>query len=129
MDETPGNYLIIDIDAPRYTMLYANKVNLMNSKSELNDLIGNALFDVFPDDSGSKEKVTVALEQVIIKGKSYRLAPLRYDIPIKDSENFETKYWSLDYTPIFDEEGRVEYILQTAFDITKVIQSGFPLSI
>lgn len=125
-DELPGNYLILKADGPKFTMEYANKAHLRNLKMKPEDLHGKGIFEVFIDVNGSLDTIKNCLEEVI-KTKTFCKPPrLRYDVPIDKTGKFEERYWDLEYTPLLSASGEVEYIIQTALDITRLVQLGFP---
>ena len=123
-DDVPENLSVIDIDE-NYTMLYANKSHLSTVQLKLEEFVGKGIFDLFPDTSGSLQTIKSCLDEVK-KTKKYCKPPvLRYDIP-GENGNIEMKYWNLQYTPVLGDTGEVEYIIQTSFDVTNLVNLGFP---
>lgn len=117
--------LIIQTDAPTYTLLKANEAYLKATRSCSHDIIGKSLFNTFPHnsypDSGDIGGIDTALKWVIEKKTAYCLPARRYDIPITGSNDFEQRYLVANHSPIFDEKGEVKYICQTIMDVTSAV--------
>ncbi|MDY8109977.1 PAS domain-containing protein [Fulvimarina sp. 2208YS6-2-32] len=89
-------------------------------------LIGQGLFDMFPDSGVSGERLRASLDRVVETGERSSVAFLRYDIPNPDAPDgdFLTRYWSLTYSPILDEAGNTEFILATIIDVTQIAEEN-----
>lgn len=124
-DALPGNYLVINIDAPKFTMLHANSSHLSTLGMKLEDLQNKPIFDVFPDVSGNLKTVKSCLDEVVASNKPCKPGLIRYDIPSTKAPNeFITKYWNLEYTPILDSDNNLICIVQTSLDITSLVNLG-----
>jgi len=127
-----GNYLIIRSNPPGFIMLDASDSHLKTIGATKSDIVGKYIFDVFKDDTTGKLETNVkvirdSLNEAINKKKEVKPQILRYDIPNFKGDGYETKYWSLTYTPIISEEGIVETILQESIDITDLVNKGLKI--
>src|SRR4051812_32355001 len=85
--------LIIDTDAPSYTILDVNEAYLNATNSTRESLVGKSVFAAFPanpTDEMSKniERTIFSFEQAITTGQSHTMSNYRYDIPIRGTEEF-----------------------------------------
>lgn len=126
-DWAPGIFLVLLPDAPRFTIVAANRARLKATKSK-DQQIGRGLFDMFPDNPDDPEASGVqnlrhSLEEVLKTGKPDTMAVQKYDIPRPESEGggFEERYWSPINSPVFDENGNVLYIIHQVEDVTEYI--------
>lgn len=123
-DSLPSSYLIIQNDDPRFTMRYANKTHLKNLNMSLDDIKNKGIFEVFPDVNGNLEKVKACLEAVAATAEPCKPERVRYDVPILGTNQFETRYWNLEYNPVLDKDGKVVQIVQYSLDITALVRMG-----
>lgn len=89
------------------------------------ELIGQMLFDVFPDpDTHGERNVRATLTRVMETGKQHTMALQEYDVPIEGRPGkFEERWWSLVVSPIPGPNHAVEWILIRAEDVTAFVQS------
>ncbi|PQP14766.1 ANTAR domain-containing protein [Rhodococcus opacus] len=94
------------------------------SQRSRSDLLGNTVFDVFPDNpadpgAGGSADLTNSLEWVLRRGHSHNMWVQRYDIPVPGGAGeFVRRVWSPVNSPIFDQDGRVIGVAQRVEDIT-----------
>jgi signal transduction histidine kinase len=127
-DYTPGIFLVLLPDSPKFTIIAANKARMEATKTN-KDQIGRGLFEMFPDNpddpnaSGEKH-LRHSLEQVIENLKPNTMAVQKYDIPRPESEGggFEEKYWSPINSPVLDDNGKLLYIIHQVEDVTEFIR-------
>lgn len=119
-----GNYVIIKANPPYFTLVEASDRHLKNVKKTREEFVGKDLFEVFPDISGNLSQIKDAIIRTIQNRISSRPPIIRYDIPINGSGEFEERYWSLEYSPIFNSNEEVVYILQSSTDITELVKKG-----
>ena len=120
IDCLPIPIIILSAVAPSYTIIRVNDMyaKIVNKTPE--ELLGNSLFEIFPDVNNNLQEIILVVEKAI-KTKINQLAPrLRYDI------NGEEKYWSLEYVPLV-KDGIVISLIQYTQDITMLIKLGMPL--
>lgn len=115
--------LILLPDAPVYTIVHANDNFLKATRTTKEDVLGRGIFDAFPQNPSEKEvrfaEVLQNSLRIVLEEKVRDAVPTqRYDIPIRGTDEFETRYWEGAFAPIFDENGEVEYIVHTVVDIT-----------
>jgi PAS domain-containing protein len=116
LDPGPG-LLIVDVNDA-----YA-RVTMIDRAA----VAGQRLFDVFPDNSDDGEADGVSnlfesLRTVAITRRPDQMAIQRYDIRDPDGQ-FVERYWQPVNTPIFDESGRLIYLLHWVEDVTEQVLS------
>ncbi len=126
-DHTPGIFLVLLPDSPKFTIVAANKARLKATMSNA-DQIGHGLFEMFPDNpddpnASGEKNLRRSLEQVIENLKSNTMAVQKYDIPKPASEGggFEEKYWSPINSPVLDVNGKLLYIIHQVEDVTEFV--------
>ena len=127
-DYTPGIFLVLLPDAPKFTIVAANKARMEATKTT-QDQIGKGLFEIFPDNpedlnaTGAKN-LRQSLEQVIESLKPNTMAVQKYDIPkpLSEGGGFEEKYWSPVNSPVLDENGKILYIIHQVQDVTEYVR-------
>jgi signal transduction histidine kinase len=123
----PGPYLILKSDAPRFTIVEVNDAYLAATNTRRSDLIGRALFAVFPDnpeDAGAtgERNLGESLATVLSTGRPHEMAVQKYDIPRPPEQGggFEERYWSPLNTPVFNEERELTHIIHYVEDVTEL---------
>ena len=88
------------------------------------DIIGRYVFDMFPNPGESGKWLQASFERVLQTGRTDTLAYLPYDIPLpeKSGGGFDRRFWSCVHTPLFDEAGRVAFIVQNTVDVTEIVR-------
>lgn len=124
-NNSPAAMLIIDTDAPAYTILDANKAYLNATNTTREELVGKSVFGAFPanpTDEVSKniERTIFSFEQAISTRETHTMSDYRYDIPIRGTNLFEERYWTTSNTPILDEQGNVKYFIHSPANITEL---------
>lgn len=113
-DGMPNAAMILNTD-----LIYidANEAYCRAVQRKRSDLIGNYIFDVFPDTS---ERVAQVLEvfQKTLAGEATRLAAQPYKMEQPDG-TVEDRIWQISQFPIRCEKGHVEFLVQRAEDITE----------
>ena len=109
-EHSPAAILILDTDAPLFTILDVNTAYLCSTNSTREELIGRSVFGAFPanpSDEVSKniERTIFSFEEAIRNRKTHTMYNYRYDIPVRGTETFEERYWTTSNTPILDENG------------------------
>ncbi|MBF6639879.1 PAS domain-containing protein [Flavobacterium sp. J49] len=118
-----GLYLIISID---FTIIEVSKSYAQATMTQHDKIIGEKLFDVFPDNpqDGTADGVANLRNSLrfVIKNKvPHTMAVQKYDIRKPDG-SFEVRYWSPVNKPVLDENGTVLYIIHKAEDVTDFIK-------
>lgn len=123
-EKSPNSYMLLDREL-RYVA--ANQAYLELTQSTREDIIGRNIFDVFPDDPddlnrNSRALLEASLERVFTTGQPDVLAWIRYKLPRKTSKGTELveRHWSATHTPILNENGEVQFLLQHVVDISDI---------
>jgi PAS domain S-box-containing protein len=125
-ESLPGNYLLL---APDLTIVGVTDAYLRATMTRRKDILGRALFDVFPDnpdDPGATgvRNLEASLSRVLAHKRPDRMALQKYDIrrPESEGDGFEERYWSPLNTPVLDAAGDVRYIIHWVEDVTEFIR-------
>ncbi|MDB5192531.1 MAG: domain S-box protein [Segetibacter sp.] len=122
----PGSSILLENNAPRYTILAATKQYVKDSGKKEEQLVGKGIFEAFPsnpddlNDTGAIDLRT-SFEQVLHFKEAHYLNAQRYDVT-DDSGSFSEKYWRSSNKPVLTSNGEVAYILHTAEDITEQVK-------
>ena len=121
----PATLLVMDIDAPSYTILDVNEAYLNATNSTRESLVGKSVFGAFPanpTDEVSKniERTIFSFEQAIQTKKPHTMSNYRYDIPIPGTDEFEERWWTTTNIPILNEEGEVAYFIHSPTNVTEL---------
>ncbi len=125
----PGNYLILKPDAPHFTIIAASNAYAEVTFTKRENIVGKSLFDVFPDNpddftATGSAKLIASLETVIREGKPSEMPVHKYDLLSPDGTSFEERYWHLKNFPVFDEKGKVIYIIHTVINVTEQVATS-----
>ena len=119
-----GAVILTPSDTP--TILDVNDALLHSIGGAREQLLGRALFDVFPDAPGEQHDSGVdalrrALAEVIRTGRPQSLPTQRYPVRVTahdGSESFVERLWNATNTPIFDAAGQLRCILHITVEVT-----------
>lgn len=111
----PSPFMILDQDL-RYVAI--NQAYLETVNREREALLGQSLFDMFPNSDESGLRLKASLEQVLATGDSDTLPYLAYPIARSDGAE-EHRYWTAIHVPIFGDDGRPKYVMQNTVDVTE----------
>jgi PAS domain-containing protein len=80
---------------------------------------------VFPDnpelpDADGVSNLFQSFCKVAQTGRAHAMGNQRYDIPGKDGQ-FVERHWRIVNTPIFDDAGRLIYVLHHVIDVTEQV--------
>jgi len=129
---SPIPSLLIKANPPHFEMVEPNPAFCRTMGKSEDEIIGEKVFEVFPANpengySDGVETLRSSFEKVIITKKEHVMPRLRYDIPNRDLEVFQVRYWEPQNFPIFDDEGNVEFILHLVVDVTEEATSKLQL--
>lgn len=134
-ESAPGAYLVLAIDAPHFTILAANSAYLCLAGRTRQALIGQGVFEAFPDNPDDPSAHGVAslrasLDAVLRTRTADSMAVVRYDVRRSPDEGdaFEERYWNTLNTPIFAADGAMTAILQRVDEVTEFIRSSQQLA-
>lgn len=121
----PGLYLILQPDAPRFTIVAVSDAYAHATMTRREEIIGKGLFEVFPDNPADPRatgvsNLTASLITVIKTGQPHRMANQKYDIPLP-SGGFEERWWSPHNVPVLNANQKIDYIIHSVVDITQTI--------
>ncbi len=124
-EASPNPYLILRPDR-NFTVVAVNERYLAATGTNRADILGRGLFEVFPDNpddqSGSGvSDLRTSLERVLRDKARDLMGVQKYDIPRRDGEGFEVKYWSPENTPVFAPDGSIAFIIHHVEDITDFV--------
>lgn len=111
--------MLLDRD---YRFVAANAAYLAAVQRRWEDLRGVNVFDAFPAEGESRERLEASLAQTRNAGEVNELPLIHYAIerPAHLGGGFEDRIWSATHTPIPDETGATRYILQHTQDVTAI---------
>ncbi|HUP12891.1 MAG TPA: PAS domain S-box protein, partial [Niastella sp.] len=123
----PGNSVLVQNDAPRFTILAATPAYLKQTGYTKEDMIGKGVFEAFPvnntDPNYTGGSDLLLSYMHVLKCKEPHYLPVqRYDLQHEDG-SFTEKYWKVSNTPVFSPDGDVAYIIHTAEDITAEVKA------
>jgi len=125
----PGICVLVQADAPRYTILAVTEALLRAQPSAVKkeDLIGKGFFEPFPPNPGDpnftgESNIRNSFAYVLANRVTQPLAAQRYDLP-NGKGGFTERYWTATNTPVLDDEENVLYILHTAEEITEKVKA------
>jgi two-component sensor histidine kinase len=114
-DVLPSPFMLLDADL-RYVA--ANSAYLAATERRLEDLIGQYVMDAFPNTGESGTRLQASFERVVATGQPDTLAYLPYPIARPDG-GFDSRYWTCVHVPVFDDAGRVTFVMQNTVDVTE----------
>ncbi|WP_426368581.1 PP2C family protein-serine/threonine phosphatase [Streptomyces sp. E-08] len=123
---TPSPYLVL---APDLVIVDVNEAYLRATGRTRTDLLGQHVFDAFPDnpaDPGADgvKNLGASLGRVLATGEADTMAVQKYDIPVVSQPGvFEERWWSPVNTPVKNAEGRVAWIIHRVEDVTAFMHS------
>ena len=93
------------------------------------ELVGQYLFDTFPDNPADPEAGGVAmlkdsLHRVLSSGQTDHMALQKYDVAIAGNpEVFKERWWTAINVPVLDRDGKVAWIIHRSEDMTDVVRA------
>lgn len=122
-EATASPYLIVDRNL---RICAANEAYESATTHPRRLLIGEKLFDVFPDNPGDPAadgvaKLSESLETVLRTGRRHRMSIQRYDVhDLSNPDGFLYKVWAPVNSPIRDDRGRTIAVLHHVEDVTEL---------
>jgi signal transduction histidine kinase len=117
----PGATLLL---SPEWVILGASDDYLAATLTQRDTLVGQFIFDAFPDNPQTPEvnavaNVRASLELVLATKQAHEMAPQHYDVPDPTQPGrFVERHWQPRHTPVLDAQGQVQFIIQSVQDIT-----------
>ena len=123
-EAVPTPCLILD---PDFDIVAANAAYLRDTMTQLPDIIGRPVFEVFPDNPADAGATGVAnlrasLQRALASRQPDTMPVQRYDIrqPPEAGGGFVERYWSPVNTPVLDDRGNVAYLVHRVEDVTDI---------
>ncbi len=90
------------------------------------DMIGQSLFDLFPNSGESGRRLKASFERVLATGQTDVISYIPYDIPKPESQGggLEVRFWTASHSPVAGANGQTEYIIQNTTDVTELVRLG-----
>ena len=117
----PGANLLL---APDLHIVAASDDYLAATLTQRTTIVGQFIFDAFPENSQTSEangvaNVRASLEQVLATKQPHTMAPQHYDVPDRTRPGqFVKRHWLPRHTPVLDAAGQVQFIIQSVQDVT-----------
>ena len=93
------------------------------------EILGRNIFEVFPDNPNDphatgERNLRDSLNRVVRDRAADTMAVQKYDIqrPAAEGGGFEERYWSPMNMPVFDDAGKVAYIIHRVEDVTEFMR-------
>lgn len=118
---TPSPYLVL---GPDLVIVDVNVAYLRATSRSRDDLLGQHIFDAFPDNPADPQadgvsNLDASLRRVLSSGEPDTMAVQKYDIPIVERPGqFEERWWSPINTPVLGPDGTVAWIIHRVEDVT-----------
>src|SRR5688572_19298317 len=116
-ESAPGLYCVLSPDLTIVAVTDAYLRAVMRPRAQM---IGRALFDVFPDNpddpnADGVKNLRASLELVLRDKVVHTMPPQRYDIqaPASEGGGFEVHYWQPVNMPLFNDAGELVYIIHS----------------
>ncbi|MCO6000108.1 PP2C family protein-serine/threonine phosphatase [Actinoallomurus rhizosphaericola] len=123
---TPTPNVVLD---PDLVIVEVNQAYLDATGRTREDLLGQYIFDAFPDNPADPEaegvqNLSASLHRVLNSRQPDVMPLQKYDIPIMNRPGqFEERWWSTINTPILAADGHVTQIINRVEDVTAFVQS------
>ncbi|WP_329191766.1 MULTISPECIES: PP2C family protein-serine/threonine phosphatase [unclassified Streptomyces] len=123
---TPSPYLVL---GPDLVIVAVNEAYLRATDRSRQDLVGQHVFEAFPDNPGDPSadgvsNLGASLGRVLATGQADTMPVQKYDIPVVSQPGvFEERWWSPVNTPVKGSDGRVAWIIHRVEDVTALMRS------
>ncbi|MEK0098707.1 PP2C family protein-serine/threonine phosphatase [Streptomyces sp. NPDC056121] len=123
---TPSPYLVL---RPDLVIVDVNDAYLRATGRTREDLVGQYLFDAFPDNPADAtadgvRNLGASLHRALQSKESDTMAVQKYDIPVPSRPGaFEERWWSPINTPVLGPDGQVAWIIHRVEDVTEFVRS------
>ncbi|MGW6564868.1 PP2C family protein-serine/threonine phosphatase [Streptomyces sp. NPDC054975] len=123
---TPSPYLVLGRDL---VIVDVNDAYLRATGRSRSDLVGQYIFDAFPDNPADAtadgvRNLGASLHRALQSREPDTMAVQKYDIPVPSRPGeFEERWWSPINTPVLGPDGQVAWIIHRVEDVTEFIRS------
>ncbi|MFA6083136.1 PAS domain-containing protein [Mucilaginibacter sp.] len=111
----PTPSVVLLADAPKFTVVQANKAYLELANRTNEELKGRGYFEVFPEIASHG---VPSLQKVISELLPYQTPTQRYELPVPGMPGYEVKYFKVLNTPVLNDDNEVECIIRSITDVT-----------
>lgn len=123
-ESSPDLYLVLNT---KLEIVAASDAYTRATLTRREDILGKTMFQIFPDNpddptAEGQRNLRASLQRVLLSGKPDAMPVQKYDIPRRDGQGFEERYWSPINTPILGKDGSIAYVLHRAEDLTEFIR-------
>ena len=125
-ESVPGLYLVL---TPGLTIVAVSEAYLKATMTQREQILGRALFDVFPDNpddpaADGVRNLRASLQHVLEKHTADPMPFQKYDIrrPETEGGGFEERYWSPVNSPVLGPDGELHYIIHRVEDVTEFVR-------
>ena len=130
----PAPSVLLLPDAPEFTIAAVNDAYLEAVNTAEKDLIGKGIFEAFPENpedriSKGVENLNNSLNFVNDFKEKHKMPLQKYDIPVRGTSKFKSKYAKVQNIPLLDDDGNLTYILHSIEDVTDKKQLELSLEI
>lgn len=130
-ESVPGLYLVLEPDAPRYTIVAVSDAYARQTLTTRDAIVGKGVFEVFPDNpddpaTTAKRNSSASFARVIATRAPDAMPTQRHDIrrPPEQGGGFEERWWNPVNSPVFGPDGEITYILHRVDDVTALVRLG-----
>ena len=112
-------------DAPRFTIVAVSDAYLRASSRQREQILGCALFEVFPDNpddhlASGVQDLRASLERVIEQRVPDRMPVQKHHVRGEDG-HYAVRWWRPVHSPVLAPDGHVAYVLHRAEDVTDAL--------
>ncbi|GAB3980955.1 hypothetical protein GCM10029978_080400 [Actinoallomurus acanthiterrae] len=113
---------------PELIIADVNQAYLEATGRERDDLLGQYIFDAFPDNpadpaANGTRNLSASLRRALTTGRRDTMATQKYDIPVVGRPGeFEERYWSPINTPVLGSDGKVMLLIHRVEDVTAFVR-------
>lgn len=131
LEKVPEMYLIL---SPDLRILTASNLYLEATETEREAIVGKHIFEAFPEnpahpDADGMKNISASLQRVLRSKKPDYMPVQRYGVPdLKNPGQFIQRYWDPSHTPVLNDLGEIEYIIQKAENITEQVLTEITLA-
>ncbi|MGB7786621.1 MAG: PAS domain-containing protein [Salinimicrobium sp.] len=120
----PHPCLVLKPEQPgHFSITAANPAYLELTGTSLDDLLEKDTKEAFPPNPDAGEYyghdlLDRALCKLMATGESQKVEDFRFDVPVRGTNKFETRYFTSENIPLKNDKNEVEYILHTTREVT-----------
>jgi PAS domain S-box-containing protein len=126
IESAPDLYLIL---SPDLTIVAVSDTYLRATMTQRHEILGRALFEVFPDNPGDAtangvRNLRASLERVLRDRIPNAMPTQKYDIqrPASAGGGFEERFWQPVNSPVLDDAGEVINVIHRVEDVTESVR-------